>query len=167
MDKLLRSLHYLFHDTPARLIIKFEFNSLQHHFHFKFNERLYLKKKVLHLSVYLISRREDFSTLTKSSVFPIPFCVSKNESGILQLKKDHQYFYQIQTQLHVYEKTYCDFVVWGKDLLHNERILPNTDFWDLCALSFSTTDQMARGLCNPVDKLAHCSKQPTTLIGYM
>ena len=60
------------------------------------------------------------------------FCLSKNENGILQLKRDHLYFYQIQTQLHVCEKTYCDFVVWGKDFLHIERVFPDSDFWDVC-----------------------------------
>ena len=36
------------------------------------------------------------------------FCL-QNDNGMLQLKRNHQYFYQIQQQLYV---TWCNFVVW-------------------------------------------------------
>ena len=40
------------------------------------------------------------------------FCLEGND-GKLQLKRKHQYYYQIQTQLFVTQMLWCDFVVWS------------------------------------------------------
>lgn len=40
----------------------------------------------------------------------IKYLEKKNEK--LVLKKNHDYFYQIQGQLHITQKKYCYFVVW-------------------------------------------------------
>ena len=40
------------------------------------------------------------------------FCLEEN-NGRLQLRRKHQYFYQIQTQLFVTQMLWCDFVVWS------------------------------------------------------
>ena len=52
------------------------------------------------------------------------------------LKKDHQYFYQLQQQLFTTRKKYCDFVVSSvgnekpADVV-NERIHPESNHWKL------------------------------------
>ena len=56
------------------------------------------------------------------------FCLQKNSSGSLQLRRDHPYFLQCQVQLHVSESEYCFFVVWQKAGIHVERILPDHQF---------------------------------------
>lgn len=62
------------------------------------------------------------------------FCLHEVE-GKVSLKKDHQYFYQVQTQIHLAEVSYCDFVVWGpgidgKGEVHIERIILDTVFFE-------------------------------------
>ncbi|XP_071081072.1 uncharacterized protein [Haliotis cracherodii] len=49
-------------------------------------------------------------------------------NGSLQLKRDSQYYYQVQTQLFVTNHDYCDFVVWTNDIFM-ERITPCVAFW--------------------------------------
>ena len=50
------------------------------------------------------------------------FCLG-SDNGLLQLKKKHPYFYQVQTQLFVTKLPWCDFVVWApNDAIHVERI---------------------------------------------
>jgi len=58
--------------------------------------------------------------------------------GELKLRKEHEYFYQCQMQLYVYDVTYCDFVVWtqkDKEEPFIERIIPDAAFF---------TEQMAK-----------------------
>lgn len=40
------------------------------------------------------------------------FCLEKDENGNMRLKRDHAYFYQVQLQLFVTKKSYCDFILW-------------------------------------------------------
>ena len=47
----------------------------------------------------------------------------------MSLKKDHQYMYQVQTQLHVGGTDYVDFVIWTKEDIHIERIESDPDLW--------------------------------------
>lgn len=44
-----------------------------------------------------------------------------------KLKENHQYFYQIQTQLLLCEAKYGDFMVWSPNEYHIERIYINND----------------------------------------
>ncbi len=74
------------------------------------------------------------NTLIEKSKEESSFCLQE-VGGKLSLKKDHQYFYQAQTQIHLTQASYCDFVVWGAGEdgigeIHIERILPDTDFFD-------------------------------------
>lgn len=39
-------------------------------------------------------------------------CMSMVEDGDLKLKPSHDYWYQIQGQLHIAERKYCYFAVW-------------------------------------------------------
>ncbi|XP_014675741.1 PREDICTED: uncharacterized protein LOC106815748 [Priapulus caudatus] len=68
--------------------------------------------------------RKDFAEIDSR------FCLEKvDEEGKLQLKRTHAYHYQVQTQLFVCNKDYCDFVVWTEGALHIERIEPDEEFW--------------------------------------
>uniref|UniRef100_A0A8C5EMQ3 YqaJ viral recombinase domain-containing protein n=1 Tax=Gouania willdenowi TaxID=441366 RepID=A0A8C5EMQ3_GOUWI len=49
--------------------------------------------------------------------------------GQVHLKKNHQYYTQVQTQLFVTESSYCDFVVWTLMDTVILRIAPDTAFW--------------------------------------
>ncbi len=49
--------------------------------------------------------------------------------GKLQLKRSHHYYYQVQCQMHVCQKEFCDFVIWTEQDFHIERIEPDHDFW--------------------------------------
>lgn len=68
-----------------------------------------------------------YSTLIEKSKVDSTFCFQEVE-GKRSLKKDHQYFNQVQTQIHLTQASYCDFVVWGPGETHIEKILPDPDF---------------------------------------
>ena len=41
--------------------------------------------------------------------------MSQKEDGTLELKQNHQYYYQVQLQMKLCNVEYCDFVAWKKD----------------------------------------------------
>ena len=61
-------------------------------------------------------------------------CLEKKDSTFL-LKRDHDYYFQVQQQLHTTKYTYCDFVVCAFDMkdskLVQERILPDNAHWEI------------------------------------
>ena len=56
------------------------------------------------------------------------FC-TKDENNVVTLKRNHNYYYQIQGQLSVLKLEWCDFVVWTNVDLHVERIKADEKFW--------------------------------------
>jgi len=68
------------------------------------------------------------STVEEATAEDRRFCLEEVD-GEVHLKRNHQYFYQVQTQIHVTKSDFCDFAVWTENSLHYERILPDTDFW--------------------------------------
>ena len=56
------------------------------------------------------------------------FCLQKL-TGKIQLKKSHNYFYQIQGCMATLNVSWCDFVVFTNVDLHIERIYFDIDFW--------------------------------------
>lgn len=50
-----------------------------------------------------------------------PYLEKMNNAGF-RLSKRHNYFYQVQGQMMIYERSYCDFVVWTTVGLYVERI---------------------------------------------
>ena len=74
----------------------------------------------------------------------------ENVNGKVQLKRNHQYFFQVQQQLFITDSQYCDFVVCSfdnnnqtrffleriyKDISHWESVLPKlTKVWRSCIL---------------------------------
>lgn len=55
--------------------------------------------------------------------------------GKLQLKRDHQYYYQVQQQLRVTGRQFCDFLMCafshGSPMFFMERILPDCSHWEI------------------------------------
>ena len=52
------------------------------------------------------------------------------KNGQWILKRDHTYYYQIQTQLNVCNLSYCDFVVWTEGDSAVERITVDNTFYE-------------------------------------
>lgn len=61
----------------------------------------------------------------------LDFCLHQ-VNGSMRLKTDHDFFYQVQAQLHITKKKYCDFVVCISTNIHIERIFPDKNFWQNC-----------------------------------
>ncbi|KAM9834824.1 uncharacterized protein ACBT44_014087 [Syngnathus typhle] len=56
------------------------------------------------------------------------FCLEQKLNGNYVLREDHQYYYQVQSQLYCTGRKYCDFVVWKENLLFIQRIIPDDSF---------------------------------------
>ena len=60
-------------------------------------------------------------------------CLEKVDS-MFKLKRNHDYFYQVQQQLSITGSKYCDFVVYAfnnnKPIFFMERILPDPNHWE-------------------------------------
>ena len=64
------------------------------------------------------------------------FCLQTHD-GLTSLKTDHQYYYQVQCQLYVTKKSYCDFVVYTSPeyttcQIFVERHTLNEQFMERC-----------------------------------
>lgn len=59
-------------------------------------------------------------------------CLQKNGESFV-LKREHPYYYQVQQQLGITKRAYCDFVVFGTSQngskIAQERILPDAKHW--------------------------------------
>ena len=58
-----------------------------------------------------------------------PFCLHFRDK-ILQLKRSHAYYYQIQTQLGVMNRKWCDLIVWSAKSAFVERIYADKTLFD-------------------------------------
>lgn len=58
-----------------------------------------------------------------SSVNDPKFYLPRSDDGNLQLSHDHAYYHQVQGQLTICEKEYCDFVCWTLCGMHTEQIV--------------------------------------------
>ncbi|XP_065071043.1 uncharacterized protein LOC135695791, partial [Rhopilema esculentum] len=56
------------------------------------------------------------------------FCLKAVNNEFLWSHK-HPHYYQVQTQLLVCKKEYCDFFVFTEKDYHLERIYPDEEFW--------------------------------------
>ncbi|PFX12320.1 hypothetical protein AWC38_SpisGene23745 [Stylophora pistillata] len=56
------------------------------------------------------------------------FCFEVTTTGAHRLKRNHQYYYQVQLQLMCTDLKYIDFVVWTKNGLFIERIFADKSF---------------------------------------
>ena len=57
-------------------------------------------------------------------------CLIADSNGKLSLNPNHQYYYQVQTQMFVCKREYCDFFIWTPKGLFQQRVLPNNEFWN-------------------------------------
>ena len=74
----------------------------------------------------------------KNAAEKITFCMISDENGEISLSRDHAYYYQVQAQLNLSERDYCDFVVWTNKDLKMERIEPSAEFWENCVQKASS-----------------------------
>ena len=57
-------------------------------------------------------------------------CKLNSENGSLQLKRSHNYYYQVQGQLAITGRPWCDFVMWTPKGMTVERIHFHAAFWE-------------------------------------
>jgi len=57
----------------------------------------------------------------------IDFCIFKNDT--LELKRNHNYYYQVQGQLHITGRNFCYFILWSAKGLLYEKIKRDDVFW--------------------------------------
>ena len=57
------------------------------------------------------------------------FCLYTDESGKVQLKRTHNYYYQVTGQLALTGAQFCDFIVWTTVEIHIERIFLDDNLW--------------------------------------
>lgn len=50
------------------------------------------------------------------------FCCTSVSTTCMKLKRNHPYYYQIQTQMAITERLWCDFVIWTSKGFHVEKI---------------------------------------------
>lgn len=55
--------------------------------------------------------------------------LNKQETGY-SIEETHEFFYQIQLQIHLVELEYCDFIIWSPNEILPLRIYPDIDFWN-------------------------------------
>ena len=70
--------------------------------------------------------------LFKEAVTKVPnFCL-ENHGNKLQLKRSHNIYYQIQGQLNIFNKEWCDFVLRRTNPyeIHIERIIKDERLWE-------------------------------------
>ncbi len=57
------------------------------------------------------------------------FCCHLNSSGELELKKSHPYYAQVQGQMAIGERMWCDFVIFTLKGINVQRIFFNQEYW--------------------------------------
>ena len=59
------------------------------------------------------------------------FCMEKGSDGKWTLKREHSYYYQVQTQMHACNLEYSDFIVWSEsDGTLIDCVYRDTEFFD-------------------------------------
>ena len=71
-------------------------------------------------------------TLLKDLCHKSNFFLNFSDTNNFQLKTNHNYYYQVQGQMHITKRAWCDFVVWSpcETNLHVERILYKPQIWE-------------------------------------
>ena len=68
---------------------------------------------------YTLRESSDFGQLAWMCLVDDIYCLSRS----------HRHYFQVQMQLFVTNKMYCDFVVWSPEGLFVERIYPHREWW--------------------------------------
>ena len=56
--------------------------------------------------------------------------VNSDGTSTLKLKRSHPYFCQVQGQMAITERTWCDFVIYTEKGVNIERIKYDAEFWN-------------------------------------
>ena len=75
-----------------------------------------------------------------------PYLTSSMD-GEYKLSTTHEYYYQVQGQLGITGRPFCDFVCWTPQDIHVERILYYLDFLIEMELNFFVSVILPRVLC--------------------
>lgn len=59
----------------------------------------------------------------------LSWLLDSQSNNTKQLERRHPYYSQIQMQLFMFDRQFCDFFVWSPNDVHMERIYPDKDFW--------------------------------------
>ena len=57
------------------------------------------------------------------------FCLHRVSDTQIALRKNHNYYYQVQGAMAVTHRSWCDFVEWTPRGIYIEKIRANPDFW--------------------------------------
>lgn len=68
------------------------------------------------------------SSMIKAACEDADFCCQMHE-GNIQLKRSHAYYFQVQGQMGITDRKWCDFVVWTCQEMHVERIKFDEELW--------------------------------------
>ena len=61
------------------------------------------------------------------------YCLEQSEAGRVQLKRSHNYYYQVQGQMGCTDRMWCDFVAMSRTgETFSKRIYFDNTFWDTC-----------------------------------
>ncbi|XP_051266591.1 uncharacterized protein LOC127369363 [Dicentrarchus labrax] len=71
---------------------------------------------------------KDKTLLELSKEKDFPLVTSSSSDVTLTLNRQHNYYFQVQCQIHVTKSLYCDFCVWTPSELYIERITPDVNF---------------------------------------
>ena len=71
-----------------------------------------------------------FMSVSEASTDPKFFCYLDN--GVVKLKQNHNYYFQVQGQMAISNRKWCDFFVWTLRGYTVERISFNEKFWSDC-----------------------------------
>ena len=61
---------------------------------------------------------------------PINMPYLEMEGDEIRLSRKHKHYYQVQVQMFITRRNYCDFVVWSKKKIIVERIVKDHALWD-------------------------------------
>ena len=67
-------------------------------------------------------------TLRDGNMSSLDWMVVESD-GKFRLRITHQHYHQVQMQLFVTNREFCDFVVWSPQMLYIERIVPDSVCW--------------------------------------
>lgn len=77
------------------------------------------------------SSASNFSPTEAIDKKKIDFCtIDGYNSNKIKLKRNHNYFYQVQGQLQITDRKYCIFIVWTPKGLAYEKIEKDNEFWN-------------------------------------
>eukprot|EP00102_Acyrthosiphon_pisum_P008789 XP_003245924.1 PREDICTED: uncharacterized protein LOC100573304 [Acyrthosiphon pisum] len=60
----------------------------------------------------------------------INYCTADKSNGEVKLKKNHDYYFQIQTQLHVTKRTLCHLFIFTENWYYSIDIKYCQQFWN-------------------------------------